>query len=81
MDSEPTSGASARRSREGIAELRQATATPQWRRWWAPFGRAGQRASAALRSLELARPVLRSRALHLHAARPAESIKTSGQRY
>ena len=60
--------------------LWQAAATPQWCRWLAPFGRAGQRASAALQALEVAKAFLRSRASHLHAARPAESIKISVQR-
>ena len=61
--------------------LRQTTATRQWCAVWAPFGRAGKRPSAALRSLELARPVLRSRALQLSASRRAEPVKTSVQRY
>ena len=39
-----------------------------------PFGRAVKRPSAALRSLELARLVQRSRALHLHASRSAERV-------
>ena len=57
--------------------LRQAAPTRQCGAVYAPFGRAAKRPSAALRSLELARLVRRSRALHLDASRSAERVITS----
>ena len=61
------------------SSLCQGTATPLECIAGTPFGRASKRASAALRSLELARLVQRSRALHLHASRSAERVITSDE--
>ena len=76
---ERTARCSARRRCAGVAPLPQAAPTPQCGALCAPFGRAGKRPSAALRSLELARLVRRSRALHLHTSRSAERVITSAE--
>ena len=57
--------------------LRQAATTQQCGAVHAPFVRGTKHPSAALRSLELARLVRRSRALHLGALYPAERLITS----
>ena len=77
--SESTPRGSARRCCAGIAGLCQAVATWQWRAVLTPFGRAEKHPSAAPRSLELARPVRRSRVLQLGAFRRAECIGTSAE--
>ena len=82
--SERTARCSARRRCAGVAPLRQAAPTPQCDALCTPlvnflWGRTGKRPSAALRSLELARLVRRSRALHLHASRSAERVITSAE--
>ena len=57
--------------------LRQAEPTRQCGAVCTPCGRARKGPSAALRSLELARLVLRSRALQLDPSWPAERVITS----